>query len=94
MPQVQKAGTPVNKTSSGIIFKAGGSLLGFYVNNTNAGTIVLRDGTAATSTAITGTITPSIGWRKFPAEMPNGCYATIGGTALDVTFFFAATSHT
>ena len=84
-------GTPVNLSASGIVSKASGGLLGFYVNSTNAGTIVLRDGTLAGSSAITGTITPAIGWREFPAEMPNGCYATIGGVALDVTFIFAAT---
>lgn len=83
-------GAPTNLASSGIVSKAGGSLLGFYVNSTNAGTIVLRNGILAGSAAVTGTITPAIGWREFPAEMPNGCYATIGGAALDVTFIFAA----
>lgn len=89
MAQFREYGAPVNLTGSGIVSKAGGTLLGFYVNSTTAGTIVLRDGTTATSTVITGTITPAIGWREFPAEMPNGCYATIANT-LDVTFMFAA----
>ena len=84
-------GSPINLTASGIVSKVSGNLLGFYVNSTNAGTIVLRGGTVAGSTAISGTITPAIGWREFPAEMPNGCYATIGGVALDVTFIFSAT---
>lgn len=90
MAQYREYGAPINLTSSNIVSKAGGTLLGYYVNNTNAGTIVLRDGTTSGSTAITGTVTPAIGWREFPAEMPNGCYATIGGVALDVTFIFSA----
>lgn len=90
MGHALKSGTYTNKTTSGIISKVSGSLLGFYVNNTNLGTIVLRNGILSSSTAITGTITPAIGWHKFPATMPNGCYATIGGVALDVTFVFAA----
>ena len=90
MGQAQKSGIPVNLTSSGIVSKVSGSLLGFYVNNTNAGTVILRDGTLSSSTAFSGTITPAIGWRKFPAACPNGLYASIGGTALDVTFVFAA----
>lgn len=89
MAQFREYGAPINKTSSGIVSKAGGTLLGFYVNSTTAGTIVLRDGTLSSSAAISGTITPAIGWREFPAEMPNGCYATIANT-LDVTFIFAA----
>ena len=90
MAQFREYGAPVNRTTSGIVSKAGGTLLGFYVNNTSSGTIVLRDGTLSTSTVISGTITPAIGWHEVPAEMPNGCYATIGGVSLDVTFFFAA----
>ena len=90
MGQALKSGTPVNLTSSNVVSTAKGSLLGFYVNNTNAGTIVLRDGILGTSTVISGTITPAIGWHRFPAACPNGLYATIGGIALDVTFIFAA----
>ena len=90
MGQAQKSGTPINATTSQIVSKVSGSLLGFYVNSTTAGTIVLRDGTLSTSTPFSGTITPAIGWRKFPAACPNGLYATIGGAALDVTFVFAA----
>ena len=63
--------------------------MGFYVNNTNAGTLALLDG-GATGTSISGTITPAVGFHRFPAACATGCYATIGGTALDVTFYFAA----
>lgn len=89
MPQIQQSGTPVNLTGSGAVSKSGGTLVGFYVNSTSSGTIVLSLGGTAGGAAISGTITPSIGFHCFPAYCPTGVYATIGGT-LNVTFFFAA----
>ena len=88
--QVQQSGTPINLTASGAISLCPGSLLGFFVNSTTAGTIVIKNGGSA-GTALCGTITPSIGWNTFPAAITSasGAYATIGGT-IDVTFFFAA----
>lgn len=63
-----------------------GAIIGFYVNNTSSGTLVLSSNNAgAAGTAFTGTITPGIGWNAFPIANPNGIFATIGGT-LDVTF--------
>jgi hypothetical protein len=63
------------------------------VNSTSSGTIVLNIGGAAAATtggtAISGTITPAIGFHRFPAYITSRLYATIGGT-LNVTFFFAA----
>ena len=88
--QLQECGTPINLTDDGIISKAAGNLIGFYVNSTNAGTIVIYDGTSSAGTALSGTITPAIGFRPFPAYCPNGCYAVIGGTALNITAIFAA----
>ena len=61
-------------------------LLGFYVSSTNAGTLVLTDG----STAMSGTITPAIGFHRFPATVGTSLTATIAGSALDVTFFYAS----
>ena len=84
-----QAGTPINLTSSGIIAKASGSLIGYHVNSTSSGTMVFRDGILSSSTAITGTITPAIGFQFFPAAMPNGAFVTIGAT-IDVTFFYDA----
>ena len=86
--QQQQSGTPINLTGSGAVSLAAGSLLGFYVNSTTAGTVVLRNGGAG-GTAISGTITPAIGWHRFPAYTPAGCYATFANV-LDATFFFAA----
>ena len=79
-------GAPINLTASGAVSLNPGTLIGFYVNSTTAGTIVLRDGGSA-STAISGTITPVIGWHAFPASLSTACYATIGGT-LNATFFY------
>ena len=91
MAQVQQSGTPINKTSTGTVSVVSGTLLGFYVNSTTGGTLVLRVGAdgASTGTAISGTITPAIGYHAFPAYCPAGCHATIANT-LNVTFFFAA----
>lgn len=91
MSQSVASGTPINKTGTGTVSVASGNLLGFYVNNTTSGTLVLRVGAdgAATGTAISGTITPAIGWHAYPAYCPSGLHATIANT-LDVTFSFAA----
>jgi hypothetical protein len=88
MSQFVESGTPINLAATGNISLASGNLFGFYVNNTTAGTIVFRVG-GATGTVISGTITPAIGFHRYPAYCANGAHATIGGT-LDVTFFFAA----
>ena len=88
MAQSVEAGTPVNLTASGAVSLVAGNLLGFYVNSTTSGTLVIRNGGSA-GTAISGTITPGIGFHRFPAYCTTACYATIGAT-LDVTLFFAA----
>lgn len=77
-------GQPVNLTASGVIQPNRCQLIGFYVNSTTAGTIVIRNGDSG-GTAVSGTITPAVGWHFFPADLPAGAYATIGGT-LNVTF--------
>lgn len=89
MAQVQQGGTPVNLTASGAVSKSGGTLIGFYVNSTSSGTIALSLGSTSGGTAISGTITPAIGFHCFPAYCPAGVYATIGAT-INVTFFFSA----
>lgn len=91
MSQIQQSGTPVNTTATATISKVSGTLIGFYVNSTSSGTLVLRQGSSGTSggTAISGTITPAIGFHCFPAYCKDGLHATVGAT-IDVTFFFAA----
>lgn len=80
-------GQPKNLTASGAIYAKPCKLKGFYINSTTAGTLILKDG-GSSGTAISGTITPAIGWHFYPADFAVSPYATIGGTALDVTFVF------
>ena len=89
---VSECGFPKNMTATGNISGSTGDsqLIGFYVNNTSSGTLVLRAG-GSSGTVLSGTITPAIGFHRFPAAGENPFHATIGGT-LDVTFFFASGS--
>ena len=83
-----EGGNPKNMTSTAAVTAGACQLIGFYVNNTSSGTLVLRDG-GSSGTVLSGTITPAIGFHRFPAIIGVSLYATIGGT-LDVTFFFAS----
>lgn len=86
---VSECGGAVNVTSTSAISTGPCQLLGFYVNSTGGGTLVLKDGGSGGS-AISGTITPAIGFHRFPAQIGSGLHATIAVAALDVTFFFAS----
>ena len=88
---VAEVGGYKNITATGAVTSGPCQLIGFYVNSTNVGTLVLRNG-GASGDAMSGTITPAIGFHRFPANVGSSLYATIAGTALDVTFFFAAGS--
>ncbi len=89
MQHVQ-AGTPINIAATAAVGKTAGTLIGFYVNNKTAGaTLVLTHGTAAGGAAITGTITPLIGFHAMHIYCPTGFYATIAVQPMDLTFFFA-----
>lgn len=81
-------GSYKNITATGAVTTNPGSLIGFYVNSTSTGTLVLKDG-GSSGTAITGTITPAIGWHFLPVGFgkSGGLYATIANT-LDVTFVY------
>ena len=85
---VAECGGYKNITATGAVSTGACQLIGFYVNNTTIGTLVLRDG-GASGTVMSGTITPAIGFHRFPANVGTSLYATIGGSALDVTFFYA-----
>lgn len=75
-----------NITATGLVNANAGMLIGFYVNSTSSGTLVLRDG-GASGTVMCGTITPAVGFHRFPAGFGSGgLHATVGGT-IDVTFF-------
>lgn len=77
----------INITATALVGGANGKkLIGFYVNSTTTGTLVLRDGSGSGRT-LSGTITPAVGFHHFPASCAAGLHATIANT-LDVTFFF------
>ena len=83
MSFVFQGGSPKLLTSSGTICDRPGVLLGFYVASTSGGTIVLNDN----ATAVSGTITPAVGYHSFPCGFGTSIKATIGGT-ISVTFFY------
>ena len=84
-----ESGQTTNLTSSGAISSNPCQLLGFYVNSTSSGTLVLKDGGSGGS-ALGGTITPAIGFHRYPAQFATSAFATISNT-LDVTFFWSPT---
>jgi hypothetical protein len=89
--EIVETGTPINLAATGTVSKVAGTLIGFYVNNKTAGaTLVIRNGATSAGTAISGTITPLIGWHQFNAYCPAGCHITIAVQPMDITFFFAA----
>lgn len=82
---VAQTGQAKNVTATGDVTTGACQLLGFYVNSTTSGTVVINDG----STALSGTITPAIGFHHFPANCGTKLNVTIANT-LNVTFFVAA----
>ncbi len=89
--QTIESGTPINLAASGAVSLVAGTLIGYYVNNKTAGaTLVIRNGTTSGGTAISGTITPLIGYHNVGAYLPAGCHITIAVQPMDITFFFAA----
>lgn len=85
---VAPVGQAVNLSATAAVTTGACQLIGFYVNSTSSGTLVLKDG-GASGTALCGTITPAIGFHHFPANAGTSLHATIGNT-LNVTFFVAA----
>ncbi len=89
---IAESGTPVVVTGTGAVNTCPCLLIGFYVSSTSSGTLALKSGGSSGDT-ISGTITPAIGFHKFPAEIKNGgLYATVGGT-ISATFFFVGSGY-
>jgi hypothetical protein len=76
-------GQPITLTATGAISTRQAKLVGFYVNSTTVGTIVINDN----GVAISGVITPAVGWNFFPVGSSGALSATLGGT-INVTFIF------
>lgn len=87
--QTVETGSSKNITATGNVSTGACSLIGFYVNSTTGGTLVLKDG-GSSGTALGGTITPAIGFHRYPVSTGGVLHATIANT-LDVTFFFVPT---
>ena len=85
MPVIE-CGFPKRRTDTGVVSTGPCHLLGFYVASTNVGTVIIEDG----GVALCAAITPAVGFHGFPAVIGTALSVTIGGTALDVTFFFSA----
>ena len=88
MAQIAQSGTPVNLATSGAVSLGSGSLLGFYVNSTSSGVINFKDG-GSSGTAVTGNITPVIGFHRLPAYFTSSAYMTLVSGSINVTAFFA-----
>ncbi len=89
MANHNESGSVKNLSATGTVCPTAADLLGFYVNSTTSGTLVLRDG-GASGTVLCGTITPAIGFHRFPASCKGSPHATIANT-MDVSFFFVPT---
>ncbi len=77
-----------NITGTTQIYGAACRMVGFYVNSTSSGTIVVRDGDSG-GVVKSGTITPAIGFHPFPASCAAGLHITTGGT-INATVFYDA----
>ena len=82
---VANCGFAKNITGTTTVCAGACQMLGFYVNNTSSGTITVSDG----PTALSGTITPAIGWHHFPANCGTSMIITKTGGSIDLTAFFA-----
>lgn len=87
--QTVETGSSKNISATGNVTTGAVSLIGFYVNSTSSGTLVLRDG-GSSGTVLCGTITPAIGFHRYPVSTNGVLHATVGGT-IDATFFFVQT---
>lgn len=83
-----ECGMPVNLSSSAAICAKPCQILGFYVNSTSSGTMNILDGGSG-GTALCGTITPAIGFHRFPAMCQTAAYWTLVSGSMNVTVFFS-----
>lgn len=86
-----KFGHPKNLTATGTVkvgttAQGGGRMLGFYVNSTSSGVIAFRDGGSG-GTVMSGSITPAIGFHRFPAVFQTDLHMTLVSGSINVTVF-------
>ena len=83
-----KSGQAKLVTSSEVTNARPTNLIGFYVASTTSGTIVFHDSASTgTNNAVTGTITPAIGWHFLPLSLGAGLRVVIANT-LSVTLVY------
>ena len=59
--QIAQSGTPVNLSASGAVSLVSGSVLGYHVNSTSGGTLVIRNGGTSAGTALNAAVAPGVG---------------------------------
>ena len=77
-------GEYTNISADTLIKSGDGHMIGFNVNSTSSGTVVIYDSLTATGTKIANTYTPAAGWNAYPAHFKTGLYFDVTGT-IDLT---------
>lgn len=76
-----------NMTGSGQVIAGEGWLSGLHVNTTSSGTFAIYNGLTATGSVIyQGTPSAGADIDFKNTHFPVGCYVSVGGTSLNVTF--------
>lgn len=85
----ESAASYANITSSSLVTRGPGKLLGVFVAIATATpTLKIWDQTSAATPVLVNTFTPVAGtFYRIPARYKNGLFATISGT-VDCTFFY------
>lgn len=82
------SGRYTNITDDTLIKQGPGQMMGFYVNSTSSGTIIIYDNTTAADPKICNTITPAIGWHSLPVSFNTGLFFDKTGGTIDLTVVF------
>jgi hypothetical protein len=78
----------INMTASGAVNTGKTRLGGIFCASSSTGTVKVWDNTAGSGTVCVNTFSVAAGtYYPIPANLQNGCYITIGGTA-DITAFY------
>ena len=84
---MKEPGEPILLSATGdVVATRNGTMSGFYVSSTSSGVIVLKRGGSG-GTAVSGSITPGVGWHDFPASFTGGLHMTLSSGSIAVTFF-------
>jgi hypothetical protein len=84
---IRQNNTRVNTATTTVIKNSRGRLLGFYVSSTTGGTLVVHDHASAASNAVTGTITPAVGFHNLQLNCRAGI-VVVSANTIDVVFYW------